>query len=221
MKKTLIVALMMVAGIAQAQQDQPKENWDCLSMFDQKILGCDSAQSCKDNLPRIEACIVHLQSINEFCKTSEQVGVCYRGGRYRQAALTKLTDRLPKYPEYIAYYEKAEQERAEEQARKDAIFKVEGEKREAARKVWQVQEDKRLAKEAADRTESNRKEKQRLATCNPGSPYVGMSESSLQNLCKQAYWTNTDDYGSVVYRWYKTGYARVMVKNGVVAAISY
>ena len=56
--------------------------------------------------------------------------------------------------------------------------------------------------------------------CNPGSPYVGMGESSLKNVC-EARWTNTDDFGSTVYRWYKVGYTRVMVKNGIVAAISY
>ncbi len=218
--KAFAVALTLIAGSALAQ-DQPKENWDCISMFDQKILGCDSAQSCKDNLPRIEACIVHLQSINEFCKTAEQVGVCYRGGRYRQAALTKLNDRLPKYPEYIAYYEKAEQEKAEEQARKDAVLKAEEEKREAARKVWQAQEDKRLAKEAVAQAEAARKEKQRLATCTKIDPYVGMSESTLLNLCNRARWEASSDYGTVKYTHYRTGYARVMVRNGVVAVVSY
>ena len=221
MKKTLIVALMMVAGIAQAQQDQPKENWECLSKFDQKILGCDSSASCKEEQPKIEACIVHLEEINQFCKTAQPAGVCYNGGRYRQSQLVKLRDRLVKYPEYITYYEGVEAEKAA----KDAVLaerrRIENEKYEAERKIEEAKE-KAAAKKAANAQAAwAAKEKQRLATCNPGDPYVGMSESSLRNLCKQAHWTNTDDYGSVVYRWYKTGYARVMVKNGVVAAISY
>ena len=57
--------------------------------------------------------------------------------------------------------------------------------------------------------------------CNPGDPYVGMSESSLRNLCKQARWEGSTDYGSVKYTHYRTGYARVTVKNGVVAIVSY
>jgi hypothetical protein len=57
--------------------------------------------------------------------------------------------------------------------------------------------------------------------CNPGDPYVGMSESSLNNLCKQTRWEGSTDYGSVKYTHYRTGYARVTVRNGVVAIVSY
>jgi hypothetical protein len=217
--KIFVAALTIIAGTAVAQE-QANERSECLS-----IPGCNSAQSCKDNLPKIEACIVHLQSINELCKTADYGVVCWRNRALsRQSALNTLNYHLPKYPEYIAYYEKVEQERAEEQARKDAIRKAEEEKREAERNVWLAQEEKRRAKEAAARAEASRKEKQRLASCIKISPYVGMPESMLLNHCNRPRWVGSTDYGSVKfthYRLYDSGNASVTVRNGVVAIVSY
>jgi hypothetical protein len=233
MKKALIVALMMVAGIAQAsdvkqvivgftsEKGQPTEDWDCYTIFDRKILGCDSSQSCKETKPKIEACIIHLQSVTEFCKTSDQVGVCYRGGKYRQSQLIKLNDRLPKYPEYIAYYEGVEAEKAVKDAAIAEKQRIENEKYEAQRKIEQAKEQAVAKKAEAAQAVWAAKEKQRLASCNPGDPYVGMSERSLNNLCKQTRWEGSTDYGSVKYTHYRTGYARVTVRNGVVAIVSY
>ena len=256
--KKLIVASMMVAGIAHAgdvkqviagftsEKGQPTEDWDCYTMFDRKILGCDSSQSCRENKPKIEACIIHLQSVNEFCKTSDQVGVCYRDGMSRQSQLIKLNDRLPKYPEYIAYYEGVEAEKAAKDAvlaerrrvenekyeadrkiekAKDAVLaerrRVENEKYEADRKIEKAKEQAAAKKADIAQAAWAAKEKKRLASCNPGDPYVGMSESSLNNLCKLARWEGSTDYGSVKYTHYRTGYASVTVRNGVVAVVSY
>ena len=225
MKKTLIVALMMVAGISHAQQDQPKEDFECLTMFDRKILGCNSSQSCKESKPKIEACIVHLEEINEFCKTSEasgqpRLGLCY-SDRYRNKQLKEFKYHLPKYPEYITYYEGVEAEKAIKDAELAEKHRIENEKFQAMLNAEQAKEKAAAKRAAAVRAEANRKEKARLASCNPGDPYVGMSERSLNNLCKQARWEGSTDYGSVKYTHYRTGYARVTVRNGVVAIVSY
>ena len=190
MKKIMIVSLLMIAGISQAEQ-YPACNREKEIVADPKIVG----RTREVWELQLKQCL--LEANENLAKFEAEKELIEAG--YREIAAEKERQAV----------RWAAEEALQDNARKAAEAKERAKEQAAERK------------EALLRAEAERKEKKRLASCNPGDPYVGMLASSLRNLCKQVYWSGTNDYGSVVYHWYKTGNARVMVKNGVVSAISW